>query len=88
MGRSKANKEEDKKEVTPEEVVETPAEITPSEALIPSKLFVKKLKAELKEKSPKEQISEPIFTAFIASVPKVDSEDNYRKIWKSTFSRK
>ena len=51
--------------------------------LIPAKLFVKKLKAELKGK----KISPPVFIAFEKTVKPIDLEENYRKIWKTTFKR-
>ena len=57
-----------------EEVEEKPVQI-------PSKQFVKILKEEFKN------ISESIYTAFLASVPKVDWEKNYRLIWETTFKR-
>ncbi len=59
-----------------EETEEKPTQIA-------SKQFVKILKEEFK----KENISESIYTAFLASVPKVDWEENYRMIWKTTFKR-
>jgi hypothetical protein len=59
-----------------EKVEEEPTQIA-------SKQFVRILKEELK----KENISESIYTAFLASVPKVDWEKNYRLIWETTFKR-
>lgn len=50
---------------------------------ISSKQFVKKLREEFK----KEKIKESIYTAFLASVPRVDWEENYRLIWETTFKR-
>ncbi|MCK5606077.1 hypothetical protein KAR91_29530 [Candidatus Pacearchaeota archaeon] len=50
---------------------------------IASKQFVKKLKEEFK----KEKISESVYIAFLASVPRVDWEENYRLIWETTFRR-
>ena len=50
---------------------------------IASKQYVKKLKEEFKT----EKISESVYTAFLASVPKVDWEKNYRLIWDTTFKR-
>ena len=50
---------------------------------IASRQFVNKLKEEFK----KEKISESVYIAFLASVPKVDWEENYRLIWETTFKR-
>ena len=61
-------------------VIEEPEE---KPVMIPSKQFVKILKDELD----KEKISESIYVAFLASVPKVDWEENYRLMWTSTFRR-
>lgn len=63
------------------EEVEEKAEEEPTQ--IASKQFVKILKEEFK----KENISESVYIAFLASVPKVDWEENYRLIWKTTFKR-
>lgn len=61
-------------------------QIQPEEKLseqIPAKLFVKKLQEELKG----ENISKNVFIVFQKIVPPVDTEENYRKIWKTTFKR-
>lgn len=50
---------------------------------IASKQFVKILKEEFK----KENISESVYIAFLASVPKVNWEKDYRLIWETTFKR-
>lgn len=59
-----------------EEIEEEPVQIA-------SKQFLKILREELK----KEKISETVYKAFLASVPKVDWEENYRLIWETTFRR-
>lgn len=59
-----------------EEIEEEPVQIA-------SKQFLKILREELK----KEKISETVYKAFLASVPKVDWEKNYRMIWETTFRR-
>ncbi len=68
------NNENSEEEV--EEIEEKPVQIA-------SKQFVKILKEEFK----KENISESVYIAFLASVPKVDWEKNYRLIWETTFKR-
>ena len=73
-------KKDDKKVDTPKETTETPKN---EPQFISSKNFVKKLKQELKG----EKISAPVFVAFEKIVKSIDSEDNYRKIWKTTFKR-
>lgn len=52
--------------------------------LMSSKLFIKKIKAELKG----ENISPSVFIAFVSTInPSIDSEENFRKKWKTTFKR-
>ena len=84
MGKLK-NKDKEK-EVQPveetEEIIEE-AEPPVSKKPIPSKLFIKNLKKELKD----EKISESVFIAFQMTVKSSDLEENYRKIWKQTFKR-
>lgn len=50
--------------------------------LISSKQFVQKLKKEIKG------ISGDVLKAFISISPKMDMEENYRKVWDTTFKRK
>ena len=50
---------------------------------ISAKQFVKKLKEELKG----EKVLGSVYVAFVSIVPMVDTEENYRKIWKTTFKR-
>jgi hypothetical protein len=84
MGR-KSNKD------IPEEILDekpTPTPPVKNKAdLISSKIFIKKLQEELKEELKEESISPTIFKAFIASVKRVDTEENYRNIWKTSFKR-
>lgn len=63
-----------------EEIIK-PLEETPKTP-ISSKQFVQKLKEEIKG------ISEDVLKAFISISPKIDIEENYRKVWDSTFKRK
>ena len=51
--------------------------------LIPTKLFLKKLEEELKG----ELLPRNIFLAFQRIAPRVDTEENYRKLWETTFKR-
>ena len=51
---------------------------------IPSKQFVKKLKEKLKG----EKVLNSVYVAFVSIVPMVDTEENYQKIWKTTFKRR
>lgn len=55
-----------------------------AEKVIASKQFVAVLKKELEG----EKIPEPVFKAFINVTKRVDTEENYRKIWKTTFKRR
>lgn len=73
-----------KKEETTEvqETKETKPQ-TKAPELIPSKLFVKELKNELAGQA----IPENVFKAFMQITPKVDTRENYQKIWKSEFKR-
>ncbi|UCE64959.1 MAG: hypothetical protein JSU85_08720 [Candidatus Zixiibacteriota bacterium] len=50
---------------------------------IKSKDFVVKLKEELKGQS----IPDSVFNAFVSITERYDKEENYRKIWNSTFLR-
>lgn len=54
----------------------------PSPKFISSKQFVQKLKNEIKG------ISEDVLKAFISISGKRDVEENYRKVWNTTFKRK
>ncbi len=68
-------------------VVEEPKQQEPEEieepVLMASRIFVEKLKGEKSNKG----VSPSVFVAFMAVVPKVDTEENYRNIWKKTFKR-
>ena len=61
-------------EIIPDEQEEKPVQIS-------SKQFIKKLKTEVTG------IPLRVFDAFIKAVTPVDTEDNYQKIWKTTFKR-
>jgi len=51
---------------------------------ISSRIFIKKIKEELRGID----IHAGVFTAFPKVVPPVDTEENYRKVWDTTFRRK
>lgn len=74
MGRNQDNNREQ-----PEEPSEEQTEV---KTLISSKQFVQKLKKETKG------ISGDVLKAFISISPKMDMEENYRKVWDTTFKRK
>ena len=48
-----------------------------------SRFFVEKLKKEDANKN----VLPTVFVAFVSVAPKVDTEENYRKLWKKTFKR-
>ena len=66
--------DEDKAEVIPEPNISD---------LIPAKAFVKKLEEEFKD----EHLPKHLLSVFKKIVPPVDTEENYRKVWKNTFKR-
>ena len=74
-------------EETSEEVIEEAPEEVPKVAKpsdqIPARMFVKKLKEELKGV----HLPKHIFDVFQKIVPSVDTEENYRKVWENTFKR-
>ena len=86
---SKKDNQKDEKtsaKVEEKSVEEKPQKVEPpreNNVIMATKQFVKILKDELK----KETISKSIYVAFMSSAPKVDTEENYRKIWKNTFRR-
>ena len=57
-----------------EEIEQKPAQIS-------AKQFAKKLKLEFKD------VPARVFVAFVKIVPPIDTEENYQKIWKTTFKR-
>jgi len=73
----KHHNSEKKIELQPKEQTELPPK-----KIISSKQFIQKLKSEVKG------ISENVLNAFISISPKLDTEENYRKVWNSTFKRK
>jgi vacuolar-type H+-ATPase subunit E/Vma4 len=74
------NKKDTDQPQNEEKPVEQP---NPKQSYISAKNFAKKLRLELKEKN----ISETVFVAFERTVKSIDSEENFRKVWKSTFYR-
>ncbi len=80
--KDKKKTKNDENPVTESVAVKDDAEEKP--VVIPSRLFVKELKSELKG----QDIPESVYVAFQSIVPPVDTEKNYRKIWKETFKRK
>lgn len=62
---------------------EVPPEKDNKPALMASRFFVEKLKKEEANK----KVSPTVFVAFVSVAPRVDTEENYRALWKKTFKR-
>ena len=82
-----ANKkdQENPEKNTPEESVlpEVPPVKSSKPALMASRFFVEKLKKEEANK----KVLPTVFVAFASVAPRVDTEENFRKLWKKTFKR-
>lgn len=74
------------KDKSPQPVDEKPEEVKPKPKIsdsIPARAFVKKLEEEMKG----EHLPKHLLSVFQKIVPPVDTEENYRKVWKNTFKR-
>lgn len=80
MGKNR-DREQESQISTVEEIIGNQTEVV-SQPPISSKQFVQKLKDEIKG------ISQDVLNAFISISPKIDMEENYRKVWDTTFKRK